>query len=245
MVMGMAIVILDIIKVMLDIHCHILPGLDDGSPDIETSVKMAEIAVQDGIRAVIATPHVGANDLDRSEVIEQTVLLNNELTKRKIDLTIYPGAEIQSHLAVSLAEVHTLGFGQSILIEFPHSFLPSDSVSLVRTLVAKEYRVIIAHAERNYTIAFEPDKASELIQAGAEIQVTAESITGFQGPDPKRCADYLLQRKWVHYIGTDSHSPTFRRPTLSRAVQVASKIIGNFEAIKLVTTNPEKLLSTV
>ena len=227
---------------MIDIHCHILPGVDDGSPDIETSLKMARIAAQDGVRVIFATPHVGDNGLERKVIIEKAVLLSSELKKKNIDLKVVPGGEIQSHLALSLASIHTLGFSNSILIEFPHSFLPLESVVLVRTLVSKGYRVIIAHAERNYTIAFHPEKVCDLIQAGAEIQITAESLTGFLGPDPKRCADYLLRQKWVHYIATDSHSPTFRRPTLSHAVQVASKFIGKKAALKLVTTNPERII---
>lgn len=227
---------------MIDIHCHILPGVDDGSPDIDTSLKMARIAAQDGIRAIIATPHVGDNDLERKVIIEKVELLNSELKKKEIELKIYPGGEIQSHVALSLAGVHTLGLSNSILIEFPHSFLPADSTDLVRTIISKGYRVILAHVERNYTIAIHPDKLGDLIQAGAEAQITAESLTGFLGPDPKRCADYLLRKKWVHYIATDSHSPTFRRPTLSQAVKVAAKFIGKKEAFKLVVDNPERII---
>ena len=228
---------------MIDIHCHILPEIDDGSPDIDTSLKMAAIAAQDGIHTIIATPHVGDNGLERKEIVEKVDFLNSELQKNNTDLKIYPGGEIQSHLAFSLANAHTLGSSNFVLVEFPHSFLPSDSQSLVRDLRSKGYRVIIAHAERNYAIASNPDKADDLVRAGAEIQITAESLTGFQGPDFKRCANYLLRKKMVRFIATDSHSPQFRKPTLSQAVRVASKVIGKKEAFELVTTNPERIIA--
>jgi len=229
---------------MIDIHCHILPGVDDGSPDIDTSLEMAAIAAKDGIRTVIATPHVVNNGLERKVIVEKTELLNSELKKNKIDLEVLPGGEIPSHLTDSLAALHRLGSSRFILVEFPHSFLPSDSLDLVSNLVSKGYKVIIAHVERNYTIAYDPIKVGDLIQAGAEIQITAESLTGFQGPDPKRCADYLLRKKWVHFIATDSHSPSFRRPTLAKAVRVAAKLIGKKEASKLVTENPARIINS-
>lgn len=228
---------------MIDIHCHILPGIDDGSPDINTSLKMAKIAAKDGIRAIIATPHVGDDDLKRELIVEKTESLNSELKQRKIDVTIYPGAEIEAHLALSLADFHPLGFSKFILIEFPHSFLPTDSTILVKKLAQKGLKTIIAHAERNYDVVVDPEKIKSLVQVGAEVQMTAESLTGSQGPDVKRCAEYLLRRGWVHYIASDSHSPAFRKPILSKAVKVASRLIGKKEAIKLVTTNPEKIIA--
>ncbi len=227
---------------MIDIHCHILPGIDDGSPDLETSLKMAQIASQDGIRSIIATPHVGDNNLQRETIIEKTSRLNRSLEKSNLDLTIYPGGEIQSHKATSLASIHTLASSNYVLIEFPHSFLPSDSGSLVRSLTSSGYQVIVAHVERNSAITFQPDKVIELIRAGAQTQITAESVTGFLGPDNKRCADYLLKKGWVDFIATDSHSPRFRRPALLQAVNVAARIIGKKEAVKLVLNNPQKIL---
>lgn len=229
---------------MIDIHCHILPGVDDGSPDIETSLSMSIIAAKDGIRSVIATPHIGDNGLTREVIIKKVELLNTALKEEGVDLTIYPGGEIQSYHALSLANNHTLAFGRFILIEFPHLFLPSDSITLIRDLVDRGFRVIVAHIERNHSVIEEPEKVMGLLYAGAEMQVTAESLTGFLGPDQKRCTDYLLRNKWVHYIATDSHSPRFRRPTLSRAVQVASKMIGKKEALKLVMDNPQRIFTS-
>ncbi len=203
---------------------------------------MAQIAAQDGIKAIIATPHVGDNNLQRGTIIEKTALLNSSLDENNIDLKIYPGGEIQSHKAKSLAGIHTLASSNYVLIEFPHSFLPSDSESLIRSLISKGYQVIVAHIERNSAITFQPEKVVELINAGAKTQVTAESVTGFLGPDNKRCADYLLKKGWVDFIATDSHSPRFRRPALSHAVNIASRIIGKKEADKLVLDNPKKIL---
>ena len=227
---------------MIDIHCHILPGIDDGSPDLETSVQMAQIAAKDGIRVIIATPHIGDDPVDRKVVLEKVKILNVRLKEKNVQLRVFPGGEIQSQVALKLAATHPLGFSRSILLEFPHTFLPDDSRNLVRTLVAKGHRVIVAHAERNDGVAQDPEKAGGLVQAGARIQVTAESITGFLGPDPKRCADYLIRKGWIHFIATDSHSPSFRRPALSSAVQVVSKVLGHKQAKQLVLENPMKII---
>jgi len=228
---------------MIDIHCHILPGIDDGAPDLESSLAMADMAVADGVEVVIATPHVGASGQLSMAMINSAVdQLNCVLQQRGVALVVLPGAEVQAHVAIPLAEQFSLASGSFFLLEFPHSHLPSDAVDLVYTFVQRGIKPIIAHPERNLEISMDPGKLSSLIEAGARVQITAGSLTGELGANAQACAQFLLKMNMVHFIATDSHSPNFRKPVLSRAVKKAGKYLGREGALALVMDNPLALL---
>ncbi|MBU1420036.1 MAG: capsular biosynthesis protein [Proteobacteria bacterium] len=220
---------------MIDIHCHILPGIDDGSPDMETSLEMARMAAKDGIHTIIATPHLTTVEYPKDNLLQAIDELNAQLKSQTIAITVLFGAEVQSHIALEAADNFCLAGSSSLLVEFPHSYLPADSENLIYSLVTNKITPIIAHPERNGQISREPWLLAPLIELGARTQITAESITGDQGMTARNCAEYLFQRNQVHYIGTDSHSPGFRKPILSKAVKQAAKIIGKAEAQKLVS----------
>ncbi len=220
---------------MIDIHCHILPGIDDGSPDTETSLEMARMAARDGIHTIIATPHLADINYPKDRLLEAIEELNTQLKRQAIAITVLFGAEVQAHIALEAAENFCLAGSSSLLVEFPHSYLPADSENLIYNLITNKITPIIAHPERNGQISQEPWLLAPLIKLGAKTQITAESITGDQGMTARNCANYLFQKNQVHYIGTDSHSPGFRKPILSKAVKQAAKIIGKAEAQKLVS----------
>lgn len=229
---------------MIDIHCHIAPCLDDGPQSIDVSLAMAKIAAEDGIEVIIATPHADGILIAPEQLNRKVHELNRALVARSIPLTVVPGFEIPHHLALDLADSCTLAGGRHVLIEFPHDFLPGDAPGLISTLIARGFLPIIAHPERNVGILAEPQRLAGMIAAGAHAQVTAASITGDFGPDCQRCAQYLLVRDLAQYIATDSHSPTFRAPVLSRAQAVATKLLGPERAAQLVQGNPRKILQT-
>lgn len=220
---------------MIDIHCHILPGIDDGPPDMETSLEMARMAATDGIHTIIATPHLASAEYPKDILLEALAELNAQIKSHGIPLTVLFGAEVQAHIALAAADSFCLAGSSSLLVEFPHSYLPADSEDLIYSLVTNKITPIIAHPERNGQISREPWLLSPLIELGAKTQVTAESVTGELGMSAKNCTDYLLQKRQVHYIATDSHSPGFRKPILSKAVKQAARIIGKAEALKLVS----------
>ncbi len=228
---------------MIDIHCHILPGIDDGAPDLNASLAMADMAVADGIEVVIATPHIdGSGYLSMAMINTAVDQLNSVLQQRGIALVVLPGAEVQAHVAIQLAKQFSLASGSFFLLEFPHSHLPSDSVDLVYSLVRQGLTPIIAHPERNREISMEPGKLTLLIEAGARAQITAGSLTGELGANAQTCARFLLKRNMVHFMATDSHSPNFRKPMLSKAVKKAKKYLGRQGALALVRDNPLALL---
>ena len=227
---------------MIDIHCHILPGLDDGSESMEVSLTMAAMAADDGITTIIATPHTDGIRVNAANVETAVREFNAELRRRNIALHVVPGYEIPFHRARELAEGHRLAESRYVLVEFPHEYLPADSVQLLHTLILNGLKPIIGHPERNGSIMIRPDCLHDHIEAGALVQITADSITGNFGPDVQQCAYYLLHQKMVHFIATDSHAPTYRKPVLSKARKTAGRLLGKQKADALVLDNPLKIL---
>lgn len=228
---------------MIDIHSHILPGIDDGAPDLNASLAMADIAVADGIQVVIATPHVDASGHLSMAMINTAVdQLNSVLQQRGIALAVFPGAELQSHAAIQFADQYCLAAGSFFLLEFPHSHLPADALDLIYTFVQKGLTPIIAHPERNREISMDPNKLAAFVGAGARTQITAGSLTGELGANAQTCAQFLLKRNMVHFMATDAHSPNFRKPMLRKAVKKAKKYLGRKGALALVRDNPLAIL---
>jgi len=226
---------------VIDIHCHILPGIDDGPERLETSLAMASMAAADGIRTIIATPHTDGVRVHHAAVTQAVEELNHELESSRIPVTVAVGFEIPYHLLDSLAATHTLADSRYVLVEFPHGYIPRDAGQTLYNLIMQGLRPIIAHPERNGGVLTRPDRLAEFIDAGALAQLTAASITGDLGSDVQRCALYLLNRNLSHFIATDSHSPSFRQPVLGKARAVAEKILGQKEADLLVMGNPVKI----
>ena len=227
---------------VIDIHCHILPELDDGPQRMEISLAMASKAAQDGIRVIIATPHTDGTTVNSITVAAKVSELNNELTQHSIPLEVVAGYEIPYHLVADLATTHTLSESNYVLIEFPHTYVPKDAISTIYNLIAQGLQPIIAHPERNAAVLAQPDLMTELIEAGALSQLTAVSITGELGPDLQRCAIYLLKNSMAHFIATDSHSPNFRSPVLRKAHTFVTKLLDRKQADLLIIDNPAKIL---
>lgn len=230
---------------MIDIHCHILPGIDDGPQTLATSLAMAKMAEQDGIRALIATPHTDGIRVNQDRVAAAVHALNLELRRQNIALAVYPGFELPYHLAAELAATHTLANNnRHVLIEFPAMHLPKGVLNTFYPLIAAGLVPILAHPERNLGVLMNPDVLKDMVDNGILVQITATSVTGELGPDVQRCAHFLLKRGWVHFLASDSHSPTFREPVLSRAVKIAARLIGPENVRALVEQNPRRILAT-
>ncbi len=227
---------------MIDIHCHILPGIDDGADRLQTSLDMATMAARDGITTIIATPHTDGVTVNRTVVQQAVDRLNIELANHGIDLEVVAGYEIPAHLVCDL-QSHTIADSPYILVEFPHQYLPEDAAETLYALVQAGRKPIIAHPERNGSVLHNPDLLRELVAVGSMIQLTAASVTGDFGPDILHCANYLLRNRLVHFLATDSHSPTFRKPVLSPARKAAARLIGREEADRLVIDNPKAILA--
>ncbi|RJP84269.1 MAG: tyrosine protein phosphatase [Desulfobacteraceae bacterium] len=228
---------------MIDVHCHILPGMDDGPSDLHESLEMAEIASKGGIRQIIATPHVSGGKYSPQDISQRTDQFNRLLKQNRISVQVYPGAEVSVSLDPILFPKYTLNNTNYILLEFPHGHLPSYAGKLLLWLCSKGLKPVIAHPERNYSVIRSPEILLKLLNNNIYVQITAASITGDFGVDIKYCADFLLDSGKVDLIASDAHSMQFRTPAISEAVAVAAKKIGNRAAQRLVSTNPAALLA--
>jgi protein-tyrosine phosphatase len=236
---------------LIDIHCHILPDVDDGAVDMEESLAMAEKAAADGIRIIVATPHTlnGRYINPSDKVMAQVRNLQSFLLKAKSEINIVPGAEI--HFCLNLKErilsreALTLNdTGKYLLVEFPFQTLPPQYREELFRLKIEGITPIIAHPERNAVFQQHPEMLEELVAAGCLLQITAMSITGGFGEDVMECAANMLKFRMAHIIATDAHSAGNRSPILSYAVAVATQVMGNrTDAELMVTRIPEAILA--
>ncbi|NOY69175.1 MAG: hypothetical protein GXP53_06735 [Deltaproteobacteria bacterium] len=227
---------------MIDLHCHILPGIDDGASGIQASIEMARIAANDGIQKIVATPHIKDNQYSAQSIADKTLSLNQELRDLGISVEIVPGAEISSLLPVSIIKAFTLNRTPYILLDFPVDYVPINSKELFFELLVNGLKPIIAHPERNQSIIRDPEKLFSLLDTNVHVQITAGSLTGLFGREIKKCAIHLLKKGVVDVMASDAHTPTHRRPILSNALKKAEKIIGTQKARDLVFKNPTAII---
>lgn len=234
---------------MIDLHVHILPGLDDGPKSMEESLEMCRVAHNDGITKIVATPHTGNGVYhnDREVVIAAVAKLNEGLVSENIPLQIFPGADVRidAGLFELLENNQTLTVNDKrryIMIEFPEYLIPPQIEEWIFRMKLKKITPIFTHPERNMIIHKNMEIVHTWIEKGGLVQITAMSITGDWGKGVRKCAEELLKARLVHVIASDAHSATRRPPILSKAVADAAKLIGETEARRMVTTIPQAIL---
>lgn len=235
---------------MIDLHNHILPGLDDGANDIEESLAMAEIAAEDGITMLVATPHVmsGAFDNRKADILQKVKELNQLLESQKIPLQILPGAEyhLDSDLLrrLSAGDLLTINdSGQHLLVELPASMVPDYTGRILYELQLQGITPIIAHPERNIGFEREPELLRKFISRGILTQITSGSITGMFGKSVKKTAWSFLQEGYAHLIASDAHSAHVRSPALSHAFLELERRWGTDYARTLSYENPRLIIA--
>lgn len=229
---------------MIDIHCHILPGIDDGAQTMDASVEMAKIAAGEGISKIVATPHINENSPDFGVIMGRVAELNQRLGELSVPVDIFGGGEIVAGMPAEFVRQYSINSNGYVLIEFPHTHLPLSSESILNRYVAEGLKPVIAHPERNPSVIKNPGTLIALVNTtGAVVQITSASITGGFGRRIRLCSRYLLKKGIVHIIASDAHSPEFRPPVFSKGLEVAAKIIGRENARKLVYDNPEAVIN--
>lgn len=228
---------------MIDLHCHILPGIDDGPERMEESVAMARMAVADGISTIVATPHVKDELYPPDYVSEQVRLFRAVLKAADVPLEICAGGDVNALMDPTLLSPYTINGTPYILFEFPHTHVPRNAAGLLFNAILAGFRPIITHPERNPSFIRDPGLLSDLVAGGALVQVTAASLLGTFGRKSKQCGIQLLRKGLVHFLASDAHSCRHRPPGLSQAVAVAEKEIGRKAALDLVTSNPAAVLA--
>lgn len=197
---------------MIDFHCHILPGIDDGARNTAEAIKIAKTAEKEGVSAIIATPHYdnGVYKPGLLQIKEACVEVNRELKRRNIRVSIYPGAEarINERTMDDLEHdkiIFLAGETSAVLFELPQIFVLEGICSLLRKAVEKGIVPVIAHPERNPELIKNPHYLDELERAGAMMQLTAGSLLGDFGGYAKKTALLMVDRDLVHFVGSDMH----------------------------------------
>ncbi|WP_214769026.1 CpsB/CapC family capsule biosynthesis tyrosine phosphatase [Exiguobacterium sp. s133] len=241
---------------MVDLHCHLLPLVDDGPASVEHTLQLAEQAVAEGVSQIIATPHLYHPQFETEDVdVRLTVAeLNVLLKQRDIPLTVYPGHEIRltGDLIEEIKDGKALPLADSryLLIEFPSSGIPSYARQVFAELISDGYIPIVAHPEKNKAIIQNPNLLFELISNGAISQVTCASLIGKYGKDVQRFAVALLENGLAHLVASDAHHVEKRpfnweqcRKYLAQELEdwLYDEVYENNEAVllnQLVTINP-------
>jgi protein-tyrosine phosphatase len=234
---------------MIDLHSHILPGIDDGSRSLEMSLEMARIAVADGIRTMACTPHIypGLYMNDKAGIIAAKDKLQAALDLYSIPLQLTVGADV--HLVPGLLEglrgneIPSLHGTRYLLLEPSHHSPPPRFPELVFQLVAAGYVPVITHPERLVWIEDHFPVFAELVRQGAWMQVTAGALTGLFGPRAKYWGEKFIGEGLTHILATDAHSSGRRVPVLSGGLAVAEKLLGAEEAQHLVQGRPAALMA--
>ncbi len=235
---------------MIDIHCHILPGIDDGPEDLEESVELARMAVEEGIYACAATPHfyVGLYTPDQATIREKVLQLNAALEARNIAFRVFPGMEVALTPEVIAhfddGELLGLNHTSTFLVEPSRHSTPDTIHKACHHLLLRGAIPILAHPERNLLLQRDPSFLLDLVRSGLLLQINATSLDPLQPRKVWDCARYLLEHRAVHCIATDAHSVDHRPPRLREAVEMAERLLGSREeALALVTRIPGRLLA--
>jgi protein-tyrosine phosphatase len=228
----------------VDIHCHLLPGIDDGAKSWEESLAMARMAVADGIGTIVVTPHqLGSFAHNHGEAIrERTEELAQMLAKHEIPLSVLPGADVrvESGMIALVRQGEVLSLAdhrRHILLELPHElYFPLDR--LLVELNAAGMVGILSHPERNAGIMAKPAIVGPLVDAGCLMQITAGSLLGTFGPQSQSVAERLATDGLVHFVSTDAHGLKSRRPQLAAAHRRMAELVGPVLADQCCRDNP-------
>ncbi len=230
---------------MIDIHSHILPGIDDGSKSWDTTLEMCRLAMEDGITHIVATPHADNTYTYSRDRVRETIA---ELS-RKISHPLSFSIGCDFHLSfenieAAMLEPHrfTIAAQQYLLVELSNYGVPPTVNDGLFRLQAAGMVPIITHPERNGLLQQRPERVLEWVNSGCMVQVTASSLTGFWGPAAQRTAMWLLEHDAVHALASDAHDDKHRKPGLSAARDVVSRRFGADIARTLVLDNPEAIV---
>jgi protein-tyrosine phosphatase len=229
---------------MIDLHCHILPNVDDGPKDLAESVEMAKQAVQQGIKTIIATPHHRNEKYENhgQTIFGQVEEFNRVLKSENLDLTVLPGQEtrIFGEMVEGLesGEILPLNQGKYVFVELPSGHVPRYTGQLLFDIQLKGFIPVIVHPERNQEIIENPEVLYQLVKKGALTQVTASSVSGHFGKTIKKFSLQLIEANLTHFVASDAHNTSSRGFKMVEAYDVVAKNFG-IEAVYMFRENAE------
>ena len=234
---------------MIDIHCHILPNMDDGPETLDETLEMCRMALADGTTTIVATPHQqdGIHNTSADAILKNVHSVAALLKRSNLNLELLPGADVR----VDVDTGEKIGQGEILslnntkryfLLEFPAHTIPPNMDRLIFNLLLKNIVPILTHPERIFEVQENPNRVYELVSMGVLSQITAMSVTGEFGSRARKCARMLLKHNLVHIIASDAHSADYRPPILSNAVKAVSRLLGEERAMDMVTTIPSQII---
>ena len=231
-----------------DVHCHILPGVDDGARTMEDALRMLRISWKEGIRHVVVTPHfhVGHYETPMEVLRERFEELRRQTWRELPEMNLYLGCEICYHMdagkKLARGELLTMGGTKNVLVEF----LPKSGISTIQNglqeIQMAGKQPILAHAERYRELLGNYDAIEKFIQMGFYIQVNASAVAGQEGFRIKQFVKKLLDYEMVHLIGTDAHDPQHRKPAIRDCATYIERKWGSDYVEELLVHNPDVLL---
>lgn len=236
---------------MIDLHCHILPGLDDGAKTLEHAIEMGRYAWDDGIKKIVATPHLFRENLSQADftiIHQKREELGRAFQDNDIPVELLAGAEVHfSHNLIDEIRKNrqelVINQGSYMFVEFPQDHVFSGVKDLFFDLMSEGINPIITHPERNTVFMQNPSLLYELVRMGAFVQSNSGSFLGRYGRKPEESAFSFLEYRLIHFIASDGHGVRSIPPKLSDAARTLNPMIGEEYANALVQDNPEAVLN--
>jgi protein-tyrosine phosphatase len=230
---------------MIDLHCHILPGVDDGAGDMDEALAMARLAAAEGVRVVVATPHLQPADYAEHPWIAAGVARLNEAVQAEgLALEILPGAEVAAapEILQHLAALPRLGNGRYLLLEPPLLGLPNFLEEVVFAMQLAGIKVVLAHPERTQLMGVMPEIIARLAERGCVLQINLASLLGRHGGATRRVAQKLLREYPECVVATDAHDAVQRPPRLSQAAAALRRLGGEARFREVTQERPGRIV---
>lgn len=233
---------------VIDLHCHLLPGIDDGAKGLTESLEMAKIAVADGITIAACTPHIlpGVYNNNGAAIREAVTRLQMEIEKEGIPLLLVEGADVHIapdlHRKLASGEIPSLGQSRYFLLEPPQTLVPPRFEETLFDLLVEGHIPIITHPERLHWLGSHYPMLERLARSGVWMQLTGGSLLGKFGRRARYWSERMLEEGLAHIIASDAHDTQLRPPRLSDAMEAVTKRVGGEEAKRLVIIRPAGIL---